>query len=137
MKAVPVTVLAIDPGREKWGLAVVEDTGACLHREVASDSEAPDQVKDLLASYPVSESLLGDRTGSGAARQRLDPLPVPLRVVPEHGTTLLARELYWRDHPPSGWRRLLPRGLLVPPGPLDGYAAEALALRYFQLLKEG
>ena len=141
--------LAIDPGTAKWGLALVDSAGACVRREHVAAEEAPACVAAMLGEAPhrampgdapIAAILLGDRTGARAARERIAALPLaadlPLILVPEHGTTLLARELYWRDHPPSGWRRLLPRGLLLPPEPLDSYAAEAIALRHFGLLED-
>ena len=41
-----------------------------------------------------------------------------------------ARPLYFRDHPPKGLMRFLPRGLWSPPELIDDYAAYAIALRY-------
>lgn len=130
--------LAVDPGLAKWGLAVVAPDGRCLAREVVLQTDAPERASSYAQTYQVTVLLLGDRTGSSDAEARLrERLPNhPLERAPEHGTTLLARALYWRDHPPRGWRRLMPRGLLTPPGPLDAYAAEALALRHFGLLTE-
>ena len=52
---------------------------------------------------------------------------VVLAVVDEYRTTDAAREEYWRIHPPAGWRRLVPRGMLVPPEPVDDLAALILA----------
>jgi hypothetical protein len=127
-------LLSIDPGRSKWGIAVIERSGRCLHREVASNDLALARIRNLRAKFGATVLLLGDRTGSDAAGRRLEELSLPIRRISEHRTTLLARELYWRDRPPRGWRRLIPRGLLTPPEPLDGYAAEALALRYLGLL---
>ena len=130
----PETVLSIDPGTAKWGLAVVRRTGECVVREVVPAEAAPARVKALLAELRVPMILLGDRTGSEAALRLVEPMGTEVARVPEHGTTLLARGLYWRDHPPRGWRKLVPLGLLTPPVLLDGYAAEALALRYFVVL---
>ena len=41
-----------------------------------------------------------------------------------------ARELYFREHPPRGWRRLVPTGLQLPPVPVDDYAAILIARRF-------
>lgn len=55
---------------------------------------------------------------------------LPVITVDERGTTLEARDLYWRLHSPTLLQRCLPRGLRVPPRPLDDLAAWAIALRY-------
>ena len=48
---------------------------------------------------------------------------IPVVIVDETNTTLDARRRYYDENPPKGLLRLLPRGLLVPSAPLDGYAA--------------
>jgi hypothetical protein len=60
----------------------------------------------------------------------LEPLGVPVHIIDETDTTYRARALYFAEHPPRGWRRLLPLGLQVPPGPIDDYAAMLIARRY-------
>ncbi|HEY9179775.1 MAG TPA: hypothetical protein VIO32_03585, partial [Candidatus Baltobacteraceae bacterium] len=57
-------------------------------------------------------------------------LDVPVHVIDEHNTTYRARALYFADHPPRGWRRLLPLGLQLPPAAIDDYAAMLIARRY-------
>ena len=135
MSEPPEAVLAIDPGRGKWGLAVVLTTGECVLRDVVAADVAPSRAAEIASERGISRVLLGDRTGARAALERLRALSTEPVLVPEHGTTLIARDLYWRDHPIRGWRRWLPRGLLTPPEPLDGYAAEATALRHLGILE--
>jgi RNase H-fold protein (predicted Holliday junction resolvase) len=55
---------------------------------------------------------------------------VPVTYVDERETTLRARSLYFADHPPRGWRRLIPLGMQMPPRPIDDYAAVLIARRY-------
>jgi hypothetical protein len=57
-------------------------------------------------------------------------LPVAVCLAEEAETTLVARRRYFRDHPPRGWRRLLPLSLQVPPEPYDDYAAAIIGERY-------
>jgi hypothetical protein len=54
---------------------------------------------------------------------------VGILIVDETGTTLRARELYWKHIPRKGWRRLLPASMQVPPDPVDDFAALALVER--------
>jgi hypothetical protein len=62
---------------------------------------------------------------------------VPLRAVDEHGTTLRARARYFTDHPPRGWRRLIPRSLQTPPEPYDDYVAVLLAEAALTVVERG
>jgi hypothetical protein len=73
--------------------------------------------------------VVGDGTGSAAWQRRLSPL-LPVIVVPEHGTTLAARQRYWQLEPARGWRRLLPEGLRQPPRDWDDVVAQLLLERW-------
>ena len=83
-------VLAVDPGREKCGVAVLAADGTVLLQEVVPTAQ----------------------------------------LVDEYRTTDEAKAAYWTAHPPRGWRRLIPRGMLVPPVPVDDFVAVILAQRY-------
>ena len=67
-------------------------------------------------------------------RQRLQLAwpELPIFVMDEYRTTEEARREYWKVHPPTGWRRLLPLTLQVPPVPVDDFAAVLLAQRYLE-----
>ncbi|MGQ0550271.1 MAG: hypothetical protein ACT4PY_11465 [Armatimonadota bacterium] len=120
-------VLAIDPGREKCGVAVAERDGV-RDRAVVAPQALPDLVRVWQRRYGVTDIVIGNRTASGdVARMLQGIVPLPLRAIDEAGTTLRARARYFDDHPPRGWRRLIPRGLLTPPEPYDDYAAILLA----------
>ncbi len=122
-------VLAVDPGSDKCGLAVVSGEGRVALLEVVPRWGLADRVRELAAAHPLAAVLVGDRTGSSAVVAELQALglsPSPT-LVPEHNTTLRARDRYFADHPPRGWRRLLPRGMLLPPRPVDDYAALVMA----------
>jgi len=127
-------ILGVDPGTGKCGLALVEASGEVSFRAVVALEALPEEVRRLAASHTFSCVALGSKTGSERVKGLLEiALPgVRLEAVPEHRTTEEGRELYWKYHPPRGWRRLMPRGMLVPPEPVDGYAAEILARRLRQ-----
>ena len=57
-------------------------------------------------------------------------------LVGEAYSTEEARSLYWQENPPKGWRRLVPLGLLVPPEPLDAYAAVVQVRRWLKKNEE-
>jgi RNase H-fold protein (predicted Holliday junction resolvase) len=123
-------VLAVDPGRGKCGLAVL-DGDAVLARAVVSRDDLGASIRSLKRKFTIAEIVVGNRTTAEAVSAVVrGELPgVPVSFVDETGTTLEARRLYFTEHPPRGWRRLVPRGLRVPPEPYDDYAAVALARR--------
>lgn len=118
-------VLAVDPGRGKCGVAVVVPGGVLARRIVAPADLVP-LVRAWIAAHAVEVVVIGGSTGFRAVATGLGDLPVPVRRVDERGTTLAARRRYFADHPPRGWRRFLPRSLLIPPEPYDDYAAVVL-----------
>ena len=126
------TFIGIDPGKQKCGLAVVYVDGERKSIEVVPAPALPDRIESELRAGPVAAFCVGHATSSDSVlalcRQRWPQIPA--QVVDETNTTLLARKLYYDDHPPKGLWRLVPRGLLVPKEPLDGYAAALIVDRY-------
>lgn len=76
--------------------------------------------------------LVGNGTGHQAVIDALAARGVTALLVEETGSTLRARELYFRAHPPRGVMRLIPAGLRSPPEPVDDYAAYAIALEWIR-----
>jgi RNase H-fold protein (predicted Holliday junction resolvase) len=124
-------VLAVDPGREKCGLAVLDGT-VVLARAVVPRDELAAMLRAWRGKFPIREVVVGNRTSAGevAAVVRRELPGVPVALGDETGTTLEARRLYFAEHPPRGWRRIIPPGLRLPPEPYDDYAAVVLARRY-------
>ena len=125
-------ILAIDPGKGKCGLAVVTKNRV-LHRAVIPRQRIVDAVKDCLKRFQgIDQIILGDRTGSHELRDELESVlsPFPISFVDEHLSTQEARNLYWQENPPRGWRRLLPLSLQAPPELYDDLVAVVLAKRY-------
>lgn len=122
------TVLAIDPGSAKCGLAVVSEAGVLKHEIVQRDDLLP-AVKTCAAEYKLDVILLGNGTCSKSITQVLaDGLVlVPVKVVEEAFSSVKARNRFWDENPPKGLRRLLPRGMLYPERPWDDYVAVILA----------
>ena len=119
-------IIALDPGRNV-GVAYVALDGSLLQHEII-DLGA---VKKL--EYPPhAQIIIGDGTGSRAIQDVLTKLELEFEVVDEKGTTLEARNLYFRENPPTGVSRFLPKGLWSPERPIDDYAAYAIALRYLK-----
>ncbi len=129
------TVLAIDPGSVKCGLAVVSAPPLVrLKLAVVDRVRLTVEVGDALRSFPqISRLLMGSGTGSGELRRavRLTFPHIILETVDEHGSSERARRRFVREIPPRGLRRLLPPGLRTPERPYDDYVALLLAEEYF------
>jgi hypothetical protein len=120
-------IIALDPG-QNLGIAFVEDDkdpGRLLWSEVIT----LEGLKTLDVP-PDSQFVVGNGTGYEKVLGVLRERDLPYYVVDEQGTTLEARLLYFRDHPPKGLLRLLPKSMWAAPRNLDDYAAYAIALRY-------
>ncbi|MFO7546859.1 MAG: hypothetical protein R6W77_15300 [Trueperaceae bacterium] len=117
-------IVAFDPGRNV-GVAHVGDDGALLRRAIVTLAAV-----DRLDVPDGAVVLVGNGTGSRALCARLEARGLLVQTVAEEGTSLEARELYYREHPARGLTRLFPVGMRSPPVPIDDYAAFAIALRW-------
>lgn len=129
-----MNIAALDPGRDKCGLAVLDETGKVLIRQVIETARLEQMVAEWHKAYGFFCLVEGNGTTSGQARSRLkQALPsLDIRVVDEYRTTEMARGEYWKVNPPTGWRRLLPPSLQVPPEPVDDLVAVILGRRYLK-----
>jgi RNase H-fold protein (predicted Holliday junction resolvase) len=125
-------VLGIDPGTRKVGVAVVDAGGRALEIGIEPLEDVAARVEALLARHAIEAIAVGRGTNAAALHERLASLGLPIALVDEHETTLRARSLYFEDHPPRGWRRLIPIGMQLPPRPIDDYAAVLIARRYLE-----
>ena len=120
---------ALDPGRQKCGLVRTDSSGSELvDLLICSPREAWDWLQHWQQQAPLQGVVLGDGTASGPWHKALAELEpsVPVVLQPEAGSTLAARERYWQFQPARGWQWLLPRGLRLPPRPVDDLAALVL-----------
>ena len=135
MSVLAKTVLAIDPGTAKHGMALVRrdpdgGTKALWHAVVPPEYLIP-KLHEAYAAEPFVMIIVGAGTGSAPVLHELRKhLPsMATLVVDETNTSLQARERYWEKNRRRGWRRLLPATLQVPPEPVDAYVAQILAER--------
>ena len=124
--------IAIDPGREKTGLAVLRQNGSVIWHGIRCSDVLQDEVAELLKRYGASFIVIGSGTSSAKKRKMLQQAfpAVELFTVNEYRTTDEARKLYFKCNPPRGLRRLIPKGMQVPPVPVDDYAAIIIGRKY-------
>jgi len=123
------TIITIDPGREKCGVAVVSARGELIEKAVVPVEGVTGALRQFLASHPAAQLVVGDSTGSRDVCRRIEAeFPDrPVERVSEYRSTERALSR-WRDTVrPTGWQRFLPRPLRFPRQPIDDFAAWILA----------
>jgi RNase H-fold protein (predicted Holliday junction resolvase) len=124
-------ILGLDPGTRKCGYALLDDAGSApLVLGIAPLPQLRAELATIVATHSVDMVALGRGTNSAQVAVILTALGLPHTLVDEHETTLRARGRFFADHPPRGWKRLVPRGMLLPDRPVDDYAALLIAERY-------
>ncbi|MDR3321007.1 MAG: endonuclease [Synergistaceae bacterium] len=139
----------IDPGRDKFGIAMAEgrDGDSLLFSAIAPISRADDVLSCLgagdlgcvsewriegdraLCEFSVGAIYVGNGTGFDFFCKKLDEKDILYNIINERMTTLEGRALYWKLHPPSGLRRIIPLSLMTPGRPVDDLAAWAILKR--------
>lgn len=137
-------IAGIDPGRWKTGFALAECGRLLFSAIIPSDKKeiliealksGRWELLDEWRQEGSAENLpktapeavyVGSGTSSAEFRAAL---PFPHKVAEEYGTTLEAREIYWRLHAPRGLMKLVPTSLRTPPRNVDDLAAYAILLR--------
>jgi RNase H-fold protein (predicted Holliday junction resolvase) len=131
------TVLAIDPGSCKCGVAVVAGGAMVevLYRAVVQAEAVHDTIADLTDRYAPDAILLGNGTTSAAVAKAARESGLRVELVDEKFTSVEARARYFKQNPPRGLRGLIPVSLQTPPQPYDDYVAVILAERYLTSLQ--
>lgn len=126
-------VLGLDPGTRKCGYAILTALDAPpLTLGIAPIEALGQRLRELVAATPIAVAAIGHGTNAPAVAELARELGLRVELVDERETTLLARARFFRDHPPRGWRRLIPQGMLLPDRPIDDYAALLIAERYLK-----
>lgn len=130
-------ILAIDPGRDKCGVAAVAESGQVLYRAVVPRENLSSVAEVLVSQHEISLIVVGNGTTSEAAVRTLQNINSfghkhNIVSINEYRSTDEARKRYWRENPPRGLMRFIPTTMQVPPVPVDDYVAVILAERYFK-----
>ena len=126
-------ILAIDPGREKTGIAILKNSDVLEHKIVNSE-ELVQIIKSLLEKYIIKTIVMGNGTSSKKKYDLLkrEFIDRDIVLINEYRTTDEARKLYFQENPPKGWKKLIPLGMQVPPVPVDDYAAIVIGRKYLK-----
>ena len=126
-------ILAIDPGREKTGIAILKNSDVLEHKIINSE-ELVQIIKSLLEKYIIKTIVMGNGTSSKKKYDLLKQefIDRDIVLINEYRTTDEARKLYFQENPPKGWKKLIPLGMQVPPVPIDDYAAIVIGRKYLK-----
>jgi RNase H-fold protein (predicted Holliday junction resolvase) len=126
-------ILAIDPGREKTGIAILKNSDVLEHKIINSE-ELVQIIKSLLGKYIIKTIVMGNGTSSKKKYDLLKQefIDRDIVLINEYRTTDEARKLYFQENPPKGWKKLIPLGMQVPPVPVDDYAAIVIGRKYLK-----
>ena len=130
------TILGLDPGRDKCGVAVMDAAQKVVYHQVIDSARAIAIIQELYQKHRVQLIVMGDGTTSKTWRSQLEANfaeAIQIVTVNEKNSTVEARDRYWLMYPPQGLQRLIPQGLKVPPRPVDDLVAILLIERYLQL----
>lgn len=137
-------IAGIDPGRWKIGVAFA-DGDALLFSAIIPAEKCTVLIKSFergdwslleewrqegciknIENRRAEKICIGDGTSS---REFAREFPFEYSKTDEYGTTLEARKIFWRLHPPDGIMKLVPLSLRTPPRNIDDLAAYAIILR--------
>ena len=126
-------ILAIDPGREKTGIAILKNSDVLEHKIINSE-ELVQIIKSLLEKYIIKTIVMGNGTSSKKKYDLLKQefIDRDIVLINEYRTTDEARKLYFQENPLKGWKKLIPLGMQVPPVPVDDYAAIVIGRKYLK-----
>ena len=126
-------ILAIDPGREKTGIAILKNSDVLEHKIINSE-ELVQIIKSLLEKYIIKTIVMGNGTSSKKKYDLLkrEFMDRDIVLINEYRTTDEARKLYFQENPPKGWKKLIPLGMQVPPVPVDDYVAIVIGRKYLK-----
>ena len=134
-------VLAVDPGRDKTGVAILTKTAQLVMMDIVPTDSVMCELQSLLRMYAgVSVLVCGNGTNHKVVgtivKHVAESQGKKFTFVNEKHTTEEARRRYFEVHPPTGWRKLVPKGMLYPPVPVDDITAWIIGERWLVTNKE-
>lgn len=128
-------ILAIDPGKDKSGMAVVTEAGKVKMKTIISVKNIEKKVKKVIQKYAINIIVIGDGTGSELIQTRLKKITgdnISIKLIEEKNSTLEAEKRYKKEKF-TGWKKII--GFFLdwkPTQPLDDLTAVILAERYIK-----
>jgi hypothetical protein len=128
------SILSIDPGREKCGVAIINNDKNVLFKSIIATARLRDTLKEMISEYSPETVIMGNGTFSKKVKPLVEEVinHSPVILVDEKHSTERGKLLYYKENPPRGLWKLIPVTLQVPEEPYDDFAAIILALDYLE-----
>jgi len=131
-------ILSIDPGREKYGLALLDLNGRVLIQTILPLEKLTVSIADHVKRCSHLKMVIGNSTGRESVIRIARQLGIEYEVIDERHSSEEARRLYFQAHPPRGLKKILPRGFLIPSVAYDDWSAVIIGRRYLaNLVSDG
>lgn len=133
-------ILAIDPGSEKTGVALVRDDGSLEEKQIIPTASLATYLTAAHKTHAFTDIVMGD----GTNHKHLQPVAeqwiaaeqtaqtIGFHLVDERFTTVEGRKLYFKYTRLHGWRRWVPTAWQYPPEPVDDFVAWIIGRRFLQ-----
>ena len=134
-------LFAIDPGKDKTGVALVADDGTLIEKKVVRTDTFEAEITPLLEGKILSACVMGNGPRHQVMQKRMEQflqdhgIDLPVTLVDEKYTTEMGEQWYWKDHPAKGFSRLIPKGMRTVPVPIDDYVAWIIGCIYLGIVK--
>lgn len=135
-------ILAVDPGNEKTGVAILTPSSTMVCRKIIMTKQFNNEIERTLTEYyGIVHIVCGNGTNHKYLYLSLQQIgrnhKITTSLIDESHSTEEARKLYWKYNPPTGWRKFIPTSMQFPPEPVDDLTAFVIGLRYTKQLSQG
>jgi RNase H-fold protein (predicted Holliday junction resolvase) len=130
-------LLALDPGRDKIGVAVLSFKAEEREKTIIKKDELLDQLEEIFSHYQIREIVIGNGTGAEAIEKMIKNNYSDLKIslVAEEYTTEEAQARYLKEKTMSNYEKLLRKIVSWKvQKPLDDYAALIIGEKYLKKL---
>ncbi|RAK09788.1 RNase H-fold protein (predicted Holliday junction resolvase) [Halanaerobium saccharolyticum] len=132
-------LLALDPGSDKVGTAVLSFTKDEREKTIVKKEELLDHLKEIFSHYQIEEIVIGNGTGAEAVKEMISSAYPDLEItlIEEKYTTEEAQTRYLEEKPMSNYEKLLRKMVSWKvKKPLDDYAALIIGEKYLKKIDE-
>jgi RNase H-fold protein (predicted Holliday junction resolvase) len=134
-----MALLAIDPGKNKFGYAVLSSEKTLLFQGISEVCKVLEIAEWAINTYQIETIVIGDRTGGAdfcsLFKTKFAGKGLKIVTIDEDYSSYEGRRRFLVENR-KGWRKLIPLGLQSPSEPYDDYVAAILGERYLDLHKE-
>jgi RNase H-fold protein (predicted Holliday junction resolvase) len=130
-------LLALDPGRDKIGAAVLSFAGEEKEKTIIKKNELLDHLNEIFNHYQIKEIVIGNGTGAEELREIVTAAypEIKISLIEEKYTTEEAQARYLAEKPMSNYEKLLRKIVSWKvKKPLDDYAALIIGEKYLEKL---